>query len=87
MRLASVLMNGLVFEAELVSAGEGRVIRLETDEILSPDHATLGEFAIVEATDAERTALREAGYDLTDYAPPAPGCPSLEGSLGQKFDA
>lgn len=87
MRVASSLMNGLTFEAEIVSGATGKVLRLETEEILSPEDATFGEFAIVEATDAERAALRESGYDLPDYvALPEGGC-SIEGCAGQKLDA
>jgi hypothetical protein len=88
MRLASSLMNGLMFQAEIVSGVEGKVLRLETEEILSPVDATFGEFAIVEATDAERKALREAGYELPDsVAPPEGGCSIEGGCAGEKLDA
>ncbi len=72
MKIASELMNGLVFEAQV----EGTVIKLETDEILSPDDAAFGEFEIVEATDEERVALRAAGYTLPDKTEPLPGPPT-----------
>jgi hypothetical protein len=73
MRIASQLFNGLVYEAQLVSIGEGRLLQLQDEEYLSPADATFGEFGILEATPAERAALRDAGYDLPDYTEPEPG--------------
>lgn len=69
MRIASQLMNGLVYEARLVPVGDGMLLELEENEFLSPEDATFGEFAIAEATDEERTSLEAAGYAMSDYVP------------------
>ncbi len=71
MKIASGLMNGLVFEAQM----EGTQIKLETDELLSPDDAAFAEFEIVEATDEERAALRAAGYNLPSQGEAIEGPP------------
>jgi hypothetical protein len=76
MKIASQLMNGLVYDANLVSRDGKEVLELQEGEYLSPEDATYGEFAIVEATTEDRDALRKAGYDLSDYEAPAPECPA-----------
>ena len=50
------------------SAGRAVVI-LENEEVLTPEDAEFGEFQIVDATAAERDALRKAGYSLAEWVP------------------
>ena len=74
MKLRSELMNGLVWEATLTTdstcSPPGRiVVLLENEEVLTPEDAEFGEFQIVEAREAERDALRKAGYSLADWIP------------------
>ena len=79
MKLRSSLMDGLTWEATLSTApadlASGQpVIVLDNEEILSPEDAQFGDFTILEATDEEREALRQAGYSLPDWSPnPEPG--------------
>jgi hypothetical protein len=76
MKLASHLMNGLVYDANLVSRDGRQVLELTEGEYLLPEDAAYGEFEIIDAADEEREALRQAGYDLSDYKPEAPDCPA-----------
>ena len=76
MKLCALLMNGLMWEATLttdpsVSAHGSPILMLENDEVLLPADAEFGEFQIVEATETERDALRQAGYSLPDWSPGA----------------
>lgn len=83
MKLRSSLMDGLTWEATLSSAPAGSsggspVIVLDNEEILSPEDAAFGDFSILEATEVEREALRQAGYSLPDWTPDrGPEGPSL----------
>jgi hypothetical protein len=74
MKLRSSLMDGLTWEATLSTAPAGLasgqpIIVLNNEEILSPEDAQFGDFTIMEATDGEREALRQAGYSLPDWSP------------------
>ncbi len=80
MRLCCGLMDGLVWEAALLTPAEGGpegnpVVVLSNDEVLYPADADLGEFSIVEATQDERETLKRAGYSMPDWDPmPGLGC-------------
>jgi hypothetical protein len=73
-------MDGQMWDATLEPAPEGApegrlVLVLSNEELLWPDDAEFGEFTVVEATDAEREALRQAGYAMPDWTPEqAPTC-------------
>jgi hypothetical protein len=73
MRLCCGLMDGLMWEAALAPAEGGiegnPVVVLSNDEVLYPADADLGEFSIVEATQAERETLKRAGYSMPDWNP------------------
>jgi hypothetical protein len=67
-------MNGLTWDAMFSPAladtlAGHAVLVLDNEEILSPEDAAFGDFSIVEATAAEREALRQAGYSLPDWPP------------------
>ena len=74
MKLCCGLMDGLIWDATLQPLPErgaegGVVVVLSNDEILSPQDADFGEFAIADATDEERRALKQAGYSMPDWDP------------------
>jgi hypothetical protein len=72
MRLCCGLLGNLILEARLAAeeagaAPERRVVVLESEEVLLPEDAEFGEFGLVEATQEEREALRQAGYSMPDW--------------------
>jgi hypothetical protein len=74
MKLCCGLMDGLMWDATLQPSPEGGsesgvVVVLSNEEVLSPQNAVLGEFAIAEATEAERRSLEQAGYNMPDWDP------------------
>ena len=74
MKLCAMLMNGLMWEATLTtdstdSSPGCAVVLLENEEVLTPEDAEFGGFQVVEATEAERDALRKGGYSLADWIP------------------
>jgi hypothetical protein len=74
MKICCGLMDGLIWDATLQPSPEGGsesgvVVVLSNEEVLSPQNAVLGEFAIAEATEEERRSLEQAGYDMPDWDP------------------
>jgi len=74
MRLCCGIMEGQMWDAALHpaprDAPNGRaLVVLSNEELLSPEDADFGEFTIVEATDEERQALRQAGFSMPDWDP------------------
>lgn len=85
MKLCCGLMEGQLWDATLQPSPEGGseggvVVVLSNEEILSPDDADFGEFAIAEATEEERQTLKQAGYAMPDWDPAqwlgCAGCPT-----------
>jgi hypothetical protein len=67
-------MEGQLWDATLQPSPEGGskggvVVVLSNEEILSPEDAVFGEFAIAEATEEERNTLKQAGYAMPDWDP------------------
>lgn len=74
MKLCCGLMDGQLWDATLQPSSEegsadGLVVVLSNEEVLSPQDADFGEFAIAEATDEERRSLKQAGYTMPDWEP------------------
>jgi hypothetical protein len=74
MKLCCGLMDGQLWDATLQPSPEegsqgGLVVMLSNDEILSPQDADFGEFAIAEATEEERHTLTQSGYTMPDWDP------------------
>ena len=74
MRLCCGIMEGQMWDAALQPApsdasGARPLVVLSNEEALSPEDADFGEFTIVEATDEERQALKQAGFSMADWNP------------------
>jgi len=74
MKLCCGLMDGLMWDAALQPSPEGCpeggvVVVLSNEEVLSPQDADFGEFAIAEATEEERRSMKQAGYNMADWDP------------------
>jgi len=88
-------MDGLMWDATLQPSQEGgseggMVVVLSNEEVLLPQNAVLGEFAIAEATEEERHSLKQAGYDMPDWDPVqwlgCAGCHSDETEVEEQSD-
>jgi hypothetical protein len=95
MKLCCGLMDGQLWDATLQpspdgSAEGGLVVVLSNEEVLSPQDAVFGEFAIAEATEEERHSLAQAGYAMPDWDPAqwlgCAGCHSNQSEVEEQSD-